>query len=175
MNRMQRAAVAVVLWAAAAMACAGAAAEPGVARLDVATGPTQVTLQMDVPLDSLLGFDHAPRTDEERRQADLLVTRLRTPGALFRIDGAAHCTPGRVNLQSAELGLGAAGDNGQGRGSVVANYDFVCKDGLRAGFFEIGLFDFFARLQRVDVQTTTRRGQLQARLKRPVTRVPLAR
>jgi hypothetical protein len=146
-----------------------------VARLDVATEPTRVTLHLEVPLDSLLGFEHEPRTEEERKQAAEVVTRLRTGGALFRIDAAAHCTPGRVDLQSAALGLGAALGPTEGHGDVVANYDFICKDGTRAGFVEVGLFDFFPRLQRVDVQTSTRRGQMQARLKRPVTRVPLAR
>jgi len=157
----------------ACAAWAGPAREQGVAQLDISAEPRGVTLQLEMPLQAALGFEHPPRNDDERQQAESAVTRLRTPGALFRIDPAAHCTPGRVDLQSAALGLGAAAGNEAG--VLRASYEFDCKNGYGAGFVHIGLFEFFPRLQRVDVQTTTRRGQLQAHLKRPVTRVPLAR
>ncbi len=159
-------------------ASAGRPHEHGVARLDIAAEPARISLLLELPLDSLLGFEREPRSDEERKQADLAITRLRTAGALFRIDPAAGCTPGKVDLQSPVLGLGAqtaAGASKEGHADIDASYDFVCKDGNRAGFVEVGLFDFFPRLQRVEVQAATRKGQLKATLKRPVSRVPLAR
>jgi len=171
--------IATLLLAAATAVSAAKAHEHGVARLDIAVEATRVSFLLELPLDSLVGFEREPRTDAEKAAADGALTRLRTPGALFRIDPAAQCTPARVDLQSAALGVGAiamaAGPSKDGHADLDATFDFDCKDGNRAGFVEVGLFEFFPRLQRVDVQAATRKGQLKATLKRPVTRVPLAR
>jgi len=156
-------------------ALAGKPHEHGVARLDVAVEPALVTLLLEVPLDSLLGFEHEPKTDAERQQAAAALARLRDAGALFHIDPAAGCVAGKVELVSAALGLGGAAAGAGGHEDLDAKIEFGCKDGNRAGFVEVGLFDAFARLQRVDVQAVTRRGQLKATLRRPVTRLPLAR
>ena len=62
------------------------------AKLDVAVEPSRVTLELDTPLDNLLGFERAPRTDAERQQADAAVAKLKAAAGLFRIDNAAGCT-----------------------------------------------------------------------------------
>ena len=167
--------------AAIALACASPAwaAKPhqhGVAQLDIGVDPGRVTLLLEMPLDSLVGFERAPRSDAERAQIEAALERLRSAASLFRIDPAAQCTAGPVVLQSAVLGLGtAAADSKDGHADVEASAEFTCKNGTKAGFVEVGLFEAFPRLQRVDVQTATPRGQMKATLKRPVSRVPLAR
>ena len=158
----------------AGTALAGKPHEHGVARLDVAVEARGVSLLLEVPLDSLVGFEHEPRTDAERQQIDLALARLRSGPALFRIDPAAHCAAKSMNLQSAVLGLGGEKIK-DGHAEIEASYEFSCQDGARAGFVEASLFEFFPRLQRVEVQTATRRGQMKATLVRPVIRVPLAR
>ena len=155
-------------------AMAGKPHEHGVARLDVAAESRGVSLLLEAPLDSLVGFEHEPRTDAERQQVDLALSRLRAGAALFRIDSAAGCAMKSMNLQSAALGLGGEKVK-DGHAEVEAAYEFGCTDGGRAGFVEANLFEFFPRLQRVEVQAATRRGQMKATLVRPVTRVPLAR
>jgi len=168
--------------ALAAVACApqawaAKAHQHGVAQLDIGVDPGRVTLLLEMPLDSLVGFERAPRSDAERAQIEAALARLRSAATLFRIDPAAQCTPGPVALQSAVLGLGtaAAAPKEEGHGDVEASVEFTCKDGTKAGFVEVGLFEAFPRLTRVDVQTATPRGQMKATLKRPVSRVPLAR
>jgi len=176
MNRKHRAVAGGLLLLSAAAANAAKPHEHGVARLDIAVEAARVTLLLEVPLDSLLGFEREPRSDAERALADAALARLRDSATLFRIDPAAHCTLAKVDLQSAALGLGGEPASvKEGHADLDATFDFVCKDGSRAGFVEVGLFDAFARLQRIDVQAATRKGQLKATLKRPVKRVPLAR
>ena len=161
-----------------AVVCGAAAAgkphEHGVARLDVAAESRGLSLLLEVPLDSLLGFEHEPRSDAERQQVDLALARLRAGAALFRIDPAAGCAAKSMKLQSDALGLGGEKIK-EGHAEIEAAYEFSCTDGGRAGFVEAQLFEAFPRLQRVEVQTATRRGQMKATLVRPVTRVPLAR
>ena len=160
---------------ARALALAAQAAAPhehGVARLDLAVEPTRVTLFLEMPLDSLLGFERAPRDDAERKRADEARARLRDAAALFAIDPAARCTPAKVELNAPALGGAAARDE---HADLEASYEFICKDATRVGFVEVGLFDAFGRLQRLDVQAATRKGQMRLTLKRPASRIALVR
>jgi len=164
-----------VLLLAATPVFAGKAHEHGVARLDVAVEPTRVTFLLEMPLDALVGFEREPRSGAERAAVDAALAKLRAPATLFGIDSAAGCTEGKVTIESAALGLGAAPPAKEGHADLDASFEFNCKDGQKAGSVEVRLFDAFSRLQRVEVQAATRRGQLKATLKRPTTRVPLAR
>ncbi len=165
----------LALAAAAGGAFAARPHEHGVARLDVAVEAGRLTLLLEVPLDSLLGFEHAPRSEAEKSAADAAVAKLKAAATMFYIDSSAQCRPVRTELRSGALGLGGAAPDKDGHDEVEASYEFACKDGFRAGFVETGLFEAFARLQRVDVQAVTRKGQLKATLRRPVGRLPLAR
>ena len=115
------------------------------------------------------------RTDAERKAADVAIARLRDAGALFRVDPAAGCKLERVELRSGALSLGGAATSTDGHDDLDATFEFACTQAQKAGFAEIGLFAALPRLQRVDVQAVTRKGQMKATLKRPTTRLSLAR
>lgn len=67
--------------------------------LDVALEGPRVVLSLKAPLDSLVGFERAPRTDAERRAAADVPARLREPDALFKLDPATGCR--RVSVEVA--------------------------------------------------------------------------
>ena len=158
------------------LALAGPAHQHGVATLDIAVEPTRVTLDLDSPLDNLLGFERAPRTDAERERAAAVVKKLQAADGLFRIDPAAGCTLAKATLKSAALGLGADPATAKGdHADLEGRFEFTCKAGAKAGFIEVGLFDAFAPLKRIELQVVTPRGQLKAVLVRPASRVVLAR
>jgi hypothetical protein len=166
----------VVLVAAAGVAAPQKAHQHGAAALDVGVEPKRVTLLLDLPQDSVLGFEREPRSDAERAAAAEALARLNDPAALFRIDPAAQCTPERTRVDAPRLAATAAETRAaDAHEDISASYDFACQDGHRAGFVETLLFERFPRLQRIDVQAVTRRGQVKATLKRPVSRLPLAR
>jgi hypothetical protein len=167
--------IAVCLMAGASALAAGAH-EHGVARLDVAVDAARVSILLDTPLENILGFEREPRTDAEREKLAAALVRLRASQTLFRIDSAAGCVPSRVDLQSPALQLGrAAATPKEGHGDLEATFDFNCSNGARAGFVEVGLFETFPALQRIELQVATPKGQLKATLRRPSSRVLLAR
>lgn len=156
-------------------ALAHKAHEHGIAKLDVGFDRGRLTVTLDTPLDNLVGFERAPRTDAERKATDAAVATLRDAGAMFRVDPAAQCTPRPVEITSAPLKLGTGGQQAaEGHADLEAVYEFDCP-GAVPGFVEVGLFDAFRRMSRIDVQSATPKGQRKATLKRPAKRVDLAR
>ena len=158
-------------------ALAAKAHQHGTARLDIAVDASRVSIVLDTPLNNLLGFERAPRTDAERQQADAAVALLRDAGRLFRIDPAAGCTLAGVELASAALKLGDGGDApAQGdHADLEGRFDFDCKQGGRAAHVEVGLFEAFKGLRRLELQVATPKGQMKATLVRPASRVALVR
>ena len=155
-------------------AWAGKAHEHGAARLDVALDGTTLTLALDTPLDGLLGFERAPRSDAERRAAEKAVATLRAADQLFAIDPAAGCALASVTLESAALKLGSApAASADGHGDLEGEFVFRCR--AAPAFVDAGLFQAFARLSRIDVQVAAPKGQHKQVLKRPAQRIDLLR
>jgi hypothetical protein len=160
---------------------AGKAHEHGVARLDIGVEAARITLNFELALEDLAGFERAPRTDAERVAVQAALARLRNAASLVRIDGAAGCTVARTELvaplwgEPAGAAAPAAGEAREGHGDLDATYEFKCSAGTRAGHIELQLFEAFARLKRIEVQAVTARGQMKVVLPRPQGRVALAR
>ena len=161
---------------AASLAWAARPHQHGVAQLDIAVEGGKVTIDFESPLDNLVGFERAPRTDGQRQRSDAAVATLKAGETLLLIDPAARCTLARVTLNSAPLQLGTPDPKAtaEDHSDLDASFEFTCQGGA-PGFVEVGLFEAFPRLQRIEVQTATARGQTRAILKRPDKRVGLTR
>lgn len=149
----------------------------GVAELDIAIEPGKITLQLSTPLDSLLGFERAPRGVAETRRVETAVAALKAAGALFRFSPTAGCAVASVDLNSAALKLGSPdpAEVHEGHADLDATYVFNCTDVAKATEVDVGLFDAFIRMQSLKVEVATGRGQFKRDLKRPAQRVTLVR
>ncbi len=147
---------------------AGKAHEHGTAKLDVAVDAAKLVVSLELPLDTLVGYERAPRTDAEKASLQQALARLEKADDWLRPDSAGQCTRGAVQINGPVFGAGEHAD-------VDVSVEFNCKDTARIAFVEVGLYTPLPRLQRVDVQAVTRKGQMKATLKKPVTRVSLAR
>lgn len=163
--------------AAAQSQRAGHAHQHGIARLDVVVEERRISFSLEMPLDNLVGFERAPRNADEKRRVDAAIASLKSAAELFRIDPAAGCRLGEVTLTSAVLKLGTAGaapPPDDGHADLDADISFDCSQAPQATQVEIGLFQAFPRLQRMDVQAATPKRQFKRTLKRPDGRLALA-
>jgi hypothetical protein len=165
---------------AAALAPAGAPAQGhahahGVIRLDVALEPASLNLQFELPADSLLGFERAPRTEAEKKALAAVRQKLAEPATLFGLDAAAGClAEGSPVLKSPlfEATPAAAGEHAD----VEAAYTWRCRQATVLKVLDLqGLLAAFPRIQRVEVQVAGPGGQLKQTLKRPQALVKLVR
>jgi hypothetical protein len=193
-SRSARLPLAVALLALVALpAAAHKPHEHGKARLEVLVEPAALVLRLDGALDGFVGFERAPRNDAERQRVEQARQRLQDAATLFTIDPAAGCRLQQVTLDAAVLGwAGAGGTAGAANpaspatpatapakasehADLAAEFRFACTDATRAGFLEVGLFQAFSRMRRVEVEAVTPQAQLRQELRRPATRVALRR
>jgi hypothetical protein len=166
-----------------AAAAAGKAHEHGAVQLDIAVEAAEVSLAVEMPLDSLLGFERAPRTQAERQAAAAALAKMRDGAALFRFDAAAQCTlasakveapllePAAKPAATAAAKPPAAGEHAD----LDASYTFRCAQPARLATLEVLLFDAFPRVARVTVQAVLPHGQHKAVLRRAARTVRLAK
>lgn len=140
----------------------------GKAELEVAVDGAHLEIRLAAPLDSLVGFEHAPRNDKQRATAKAAVERLRKPEALFVPTPAASCTPAKLTLESAALSselLGepapaaTAGRHGSEHADLDGTFLFRCAAPDRLQGLEVNLLQAFPRMRQLKVQVAGPRGQ----------------
>jgi Protein of unknown function (DUF2796) len=164
-------------------AWAGKGHQHGVAALNVAVEGQRLTLELQSPLDNLVGFERAPRNAAERQAAAELLARLQGALGLFAPDAKAQC-----RLSSAEVSApllqakppSTAGAKPPPAAPEQAEHDdleatwvYVCAQAQQLRLLDVALFDAFKRLQRLDVQVAGEKGQSKATLVRPARVVKL--
>lgn len=145
----------------------------GTVRIDVAMDASTLSLQLEAPLDSLLGFERAPRIDAERNALEALRTKLAQTTELFGLDAGAGCTAEPATVRSTALDTPPKFDE---HSDVQASYLLRCR---QPGVLKVidlnGLMTSFPRIQRVEVQVAGPSGQLRQQMKRSQTMLRLSR
>ena len=145
----------------------------GQLKLDIAVDGPTVVISMDSPLDNIVGFERAPKTDAERQAVEDAVTALKAADRLFAIDPSANCKLGPVELESAALGLGRKGAAAatDTHADLDATFAFNCTNAAAARYIDVNLFNAFKGTRQIDAQIVTPQGQFQRTLKRPNVRL----
>jgi hypothetical protein len=154
-----------------ALVWAGKAHEHGAAKLNITTEGKQLTIALEAPLDSLLGFERAPRNATEKTKVDAAVAHLQAADKLFKIETAAGCRLATTNLMAPVIGVGVAAPvaDKTGHGDLDGEFVFECQDTSKATQIEVLLFNAFPHMKRVDVQAATSAGQIKRTLRRGAT------
>ncbi|MEY2653713.1 MAG: hypothetical protein RLZZ524_741 [Pseudomonadota bacterium] len=148
---------------------AGHAHQHGAVTVSIGIEADTVTLLLEAPLDSLVGFEHAPRTAAQKQAAQALLARLRAPAGLFQPDAAAACQIGAFEIEPGVLeATGAASSDGHA--DLEATYTWTCARPLALRSLDLaGLMQAAPRIARVDARIASPQGQFKAGLKRPAT------
>ncbi len=153
-------------------AIAGKAHVHGVGQMSVVLEEAQLRVELELPLDTLVGFERSPRTDAEREAARAALARMRTPAALVRPDAAAQCRATGTEVDPSLL-EGPARAAPQGHADARVTLLFECGQVGQLGGLDLVLFDAFSRLERLEVQIVTPSGQSKASIRRSVKRLRL--
>ncbi|HUP95587.1 MAG TPA: DUF2796 domain-containing protein [Burkholderiales bacterium] len=154
----------------------------GVATLQVALDGNRLNVDFSSPLDNLVGFEHAPRTDKQKAAVRQMAERLNAPELWFVPNAEAECKRTSVNLESAVLDRallsGAERKSSMGKpdarkdtksqagehSALSADIVFICDRPRALSGLELKLFDAFPKLKRIDAQVAVTNKQRAAKL-----------
>lgn len=164
----------------------------GFAALDIAIESSKLSLHLDAPLESLLGFEHSPRTEAQKKAAHSLMQQLNQNAALVQPDKSAACVPESIDVTAPTLSTAHATDKPTAtqqhkhkhkhkqehedqHADLSFSIAFTCAQPDKLRFVELGFFKTFPRLQRIDAQVATPKGQFKQTLERPEGMLKLTR
>ncbi len=131
--------------------------------LSVSIEGNTIGIGLELPLDSAVGFERAPKSDKEKAALAETEKLLKDAATLFVPTPAAKCVPGKVEVEMPEF-------KGEGHADIDANYVFTCTDPAALKGIETTMFKFFKRLYRLEARRVGPTGQGGQRLtpKKPV-------
>lgn len=136
----------------------------GVARLQVAIDGEHLTLEFTSPLDNLVGFERAPRTDKERSALKNMMARLQQPEALFIPSPEARCARTAVQIDMPFNAKPAAKAGESEHAALTAEVVFKCERAQNLRGLSVAIFDAFPGLKRIEAQVAGAKKQVAARL-----------
>jgi hypothetical protein len=98
---------------------------------------------------------------------------MRTAQELFRFDASARCSLTHSEVESEVLDeskppTASAGQSKESdHADLDASFEFTCREPARLTSADIGLFEAFKRIRRIEVSVATDQGQFKRELERP--------
>jgi hypothetical protein len=151
----------------------------GQVQVDVTVDGPLLSVRLEAPLDSLVGFEHRPRTAAQKQAAQAALARIEDVSSWLRPAAAAGCEVAGRKLDADALQPALAGADPHAghaeHADLVAEIELRCATPAALKTLDLALFQAFPRIRRVDVRVAGPAGQLRQTLRAPTTTVRLAR
>ena len=129
----------------------------GHATMTIAVEGNSVAIEIEAPGASVVGFERAASTDEEKAAVEAAEAQFADPMGLLTLPEAAGCT-----VESAESELHQDGDHNE----FEAEYALACEDTAAIDAIETRMFEVFAPLEELTIEYATPAGQGALELER---------
>ena len=114
-------------------------------------------------MESLLGFEHAPRNPQEQAAVDALKKQLSIPAQLFDLPDKAGCKSTKTTLES-PLFENNEHQHDTHHADLDAEFAYECNQPSELKGLIVRLFEQFPHLYKIDVQVVAGQTQKIARL-----------
>lgn len=148
--------------------------------LGVALDGATVTVNIDTPLESLIGFEHAPRSTAEKQLASRWANMLKQSTRLIRLNAEAGCALQEVALDAPALGLGVSSTanptnhrDHDDHADLEGYWVFHCAHPQALQQLDLGFFEQSPHAHKIEIQLITAKKQSKLRLVRPQSRLQL--
>jgi hypothetical protein len=143
--------------------------------LNIALEGNQITMELEVPGNDIVGFEHAAKTKSQRAAVEKARSQLGAPLSLFRLPAAAGCAvkQARVKLEGAleEKSKKAGhkhkhGHHDHDHSEFHAEYTIECSAIAQVTTIEFPYFATFKGAEELEVNLITPKGQSKFEVKR---------
>lgn len=137
--------------------------EHGRAALNVAVDENRLVIEFDSPAINVLGFEHEPRTADERKIAEDKQAKLKSDQGLFLMPAGARCHLASATIEpptwrqdkDEEHPEGAAGQHHEDHQDYVAHYTFECAQIAELRWIDVRLLDQLHAGVQLDANVVT--------------------
>ena len=176
MKRLLSSAIAIILTLHGAAALAGKPHVHGVGTLRLVLEGNHLHVELSLPAMDVVGFEHKPRTAEQRDAVTKAVALLEDSSHVIEPPAAAGCAtaPGRVESALLEDQQDHDHDHdndhdrdhadGEAHADFDVTYRFDCRRPEALSPLALTLFQHLPRLEKLDVQSVTPGGQRSQQL-----------
>ena len=142
----------------------------GVGTLQLVLEGNQLHVELNLPAMDVVGFEHAPKTAEQRDAVTKAVALLKDSSHVVEPPAAAGCTAAPGHVESALLEDQQKSDphdhdhdhghaDEETHADFDATYRFDCRQPEALSSLEVTLFQHLPRLEKLDVQSVMPGGQ----------------
>ena len=139
---------------------AHAAHSHGLGQLDLVVQGGTVKASFEIPMESLLGFEHLPRTPEQKKAMADLQTATAQASYFITLPAAADCQPKSLQV-NADMFKGQKSEHSD----LDAELEYSCAQPSALKQLEIPLFKKHPRLSSLKVDMVSPKGQASVTLK----------
>jgi hypothetical protein len=139
----------------------------GAAKLNIAIENKAVTIQLESPADSIVGFEYTAKTAPDKAKQEGALNTLKTRiGEMVVFDPKSACklTPGKVAVEK---------DPGEDHSDVNAEFKGTCSGSLTGTTLRFGFSRIFPRIVDLDVQLLNGDQQTGAKIHNDQGSIPL--
>lgn len=129
----------------------------GEGKIEAVLDSGKITLTLELPLDTTVGFERAPKNDKEKAALTDAEKALKDAAPLFLPSAAAKCTLSSVQVEMPVF-------KGKEHTDIDAEYVFSCGEPSALKGIETTIFKSFKRLYRLEAQLVGPKGQGTQRL-----------
>jgi hypothetical protein len=143
----------------------------GLGEMEIVQDGNGLFISLYSPLENVLGFERAPKTDAEKVKARRVVSLLKANG-LFAFSPEAQCKRTGYKLYSEILNPHSHGpgddhqhdDDANGHSDFRASYEFECEQPAKLKVIDVRVFRQFSGFEKIEVQALFPKGQIGASL-----------
>jgi hypothetical protein len=139
----------------------------GAAKLNIAIEGKSITIQLESPADSIVGFEYTAKTAADKTRQEAALNTLKTRiGEMVAFDPKAACkvTPRKVAVEK---------DPGEDHSDVNAEFTGSCSGSLAGTTLRFGFSRVFPRIVDIDVQLLNGEQQTGAKIHNDQGSIPL--
>ena len=133
--------------------------------LEIAIEAKTLSGVLEMPLEALLGFEHAPKTSKEKSAQSKLETRLGLIDAWFEINSEAQCTPKSPQIKLDRDAITKHSD-------LLYTFSYSCSNPSALKEIRLLFFKEYPSVKEVKVEVASPKGQrlIMASPKSPIVR-----
>lgn len=124
--------------------------EHGVSKLQIAQEGSKLVMELEAPGDDLVGFEHEPKNDAQKKAVKDALAVLNDPAKLFAVSADAGCTVSDVDAE-----FETEGDHA----GFHVKWSMTCENVGKAAAMNIGFFEAFPKAEEIEVEAIGGKGQ----------------